>query len=687
MKMNGSLATRFITILILLLVVGQSIGTFLYIKSSSADLLDSLHKRMQRSIRQAAGVSAEPILNYNFDILGSYIEESLKDEDIESMKFLGTNGEVLKEKEIKRGAKKRFKAREQISFNNATVGSVEIVYTTRTIDSTIAKNLLVFPLFQAGMLVVVTLAIICLFNIYIKKPVNTALEFARSVAGGNLAETLDVRSSDEIGELCSSLNKMVESLRLLVNRVNSSARDLAAVSGNIFTAAKTVIETTASQAAGIGETSQGVLSINKTAADVSKGVDTLSISAAETSSSILEMASSVEEVALTMDNLLGVVEEVSSSITEIAAAIKQISHGSSALMEASNSAASSVYEMNSSISEVEKNSREAATISGSVLQDAEFGMDSVANAITGMDEIRRSSQITAEVITTLSSKAESIGAILNVINDVNEQTNLLALNAAIIAAQAGDHGKGFAVVAGEIKELAERTKNSTREIAGLIDGVQMETKRAVDAIAAAEKNIEEGALLSKKSGEALQKIVSGVKSSTDQINAIARSAAEQTTGSSLINKSVEKVSLMVQQIGTATKEQAKVSEVIVSSVEKMRSLAAQVRTSTQEQARTSNAIARSTEQITGMIGHIKSASDLQTASTADITNAVSGIEHSTDKNLEAASLLDTAVTSLTRQTAVLQKEMGVFKLTDAQADAGEADVNLRTRRNGNVTTG
>lgn len=671
MNKNSSLATRFISILVLLLVVGQSIGTFLYIKSSSADLVNALHKRMQRSVRQAAGISAEPILNFNFDLLGSYIEESLKDEDIESMKFLGTNGEVLKEKEIKRSAKKKFVAKEQISLNGTPVGAVEIVYTTQTMDSINAKNLFIIPLFQLGMLVVVTLAIISLFNTYIKKPVNIGLEFAKSVAEGNLAETLDVLSEDEIGQLCSSLNKMVESLRLMVNRVNSSASDLALVSGNIFTAAKTVMETTSSQAAGIGKTSQGVQSINKTAADVSRGVDTLSTSADETSSSILEMASSVEEVALSMDNLLGVVEEVSSSITEIAAAVKQISQGTTALMEASNSAASSVYEMNASISEVEKNSREAAAISGSVLQDAEFGMDSVANAITGMEEIRRSSQITAEVITTLSSKAEDIGAILKVINDVNEQTNLLALNAAIIAAQAGDHGKGFAVVAGEIKDLAERTKNSTREIAGLIDGVQMETKRAVSAINAAEKNIEEGAQLSQKSGQALQKIVSGVKRSTDQINAIARSAAEQTTGSSLINNSVEKVSMMVQQIGTATKEQAKVSEVIMSSVGKMRSLAAQVRTSTQEQAKTSNSIARSTEQITGMIGHIKSASDLQTASTADITNAVTGIEHSTDKNLEAASLLDTAVASLTLQTGVLQKEMGMFKLTAARADSGQ----------------
>lgn len=560
---------------------------------------------------------------------------------------------------------------EQISTMVDTL-KLEITDLEAQTGSVIRKKVLLGGVVSFAIFLIV-LAAAFLVTRAVTVPLNRGLAFAKSVAEGNLAETLEVRSQDEIGELCASLNRMVESLRLMVNRINGSAHDLAAVSGNIFTAAKTVMETTASQATGISETSEAVQSINKSAAEVSGGVDTLSLSAGETSSSILEMAASVEEVAQTMDTLLGAVEEVSSSITEIAAAIKQISQSTSALMDASTTAAASVYQMNASIGEVEKSSREAAAISGNVLQDAELGMTSAAEAITGMNEIRRSSQITAEVIATLSGKTENIGAILRVINEVTEQTNLLALNAAIIAAQAGDHGKGFAVVAGEIKELAERTKRSTGEIAGLINGVQVETKRAVDAIATAEKNIEEGALLSKKSGDALQKIVTGVKSSTDQISAIARAATEQTAGSSLINESVEKVSRMVQQIGTATKEQAKVSDFIVSSVERMRSLAAQARTSTQEQAKTSNTIARSTEQITAMIGQIKTTCDIQTAATTNITKAVSDIEHSTNKNLEAASLLDTAVTSLSAQTDVLQREMGVFKLTAAQADMATAE--------------
>ena len=83
-------------------------------------------------------------------------------------------------------------------------------------------------------------------------------------------------------------------------------------------------------------------------------------------------------------------------------------------------------------------------------------------SIAGIHEIKRSSEITFEAINALSIKTADIGAILSVIDDVAEQTNLLALNAAIIAAQAGEQGKGFAVVADEIKQLAERTRSSTR---------------------------------------------------------------------------------------------------------------------------------------------------------------------------------------------------------------------------------
>jgi methyl-accepting chemotaxis protein len=318
-------------------------------------------------------------------------------------------------------------------------------------------------------------------------------------------------------------------------------------------------------------------------------------------------------------------------------------------------------EMDGSIRQVEKNAMETAAISEEVRRDAEMGKETVVATIKGIREIKRSSGITYEVINTLSERAGDIGAILSVIDEVAEQTNLLALNAAIIAAQAGERGKGFAVVADEIKELAERTSISTREIAQVIKGVQDETRRAVEAISQAEKSIADGELLSQKSGEALNKIVSGVEKAAEQMEEIARATVEQAKGSQMIRDAIERVLEMVGQIATGTREQGMGGELIMAAVEKMKELTAQVRVSTREQSKVGNFIAKSTENITGMIQQIKRACDEQGRGSEHIIIAVEDIRHSTNINLEATKVMNNEVMSLFRHIEIMQRDMGFFR--------------------------
>lgn len=480
-------------------------------------------------------------------------------------------------------------------------------------------------------------------------------------AKGDLMARVTIDSADELGRLSGDFNTMLEMLGELVRKVNRSLIEVGQISANIFEASRRVMSAAEVQAGGVSLTSSAVTEINTSIKEVSHGVDSLSLSASETSSSILEMAASIEEVAMNVDSLSQAVEEVSSSVMEMAASIKQISSSVVSLMEVSTTTASSVAEMDSSIKQVEKNALETASISEEVRKDAELGKASVEATIAGINEIRRSSRITSEVIETLSDRANDIGAILSVIDEVAEQTNLLALNAAIIAAQAGEHGKGFAVVADEIKELAERTSSSTREIAQLIKGVQDETARAVEAIDLAEKSIADGETLSRESGEALNKIVIGVQQATAQVESIARATTEQAKGSHMIRDAMERVSDMIGQIAGATREQSKGSDMIMTAAERMKGLTSQVRTSTKEQSKVGNFIARSTENITDMILQIKRACDEQTRGSEQIICAVENIQDSTSTNLGAAKMLDDSVTRLSRQLDVLQREMSSFK--------------------------
>ncbi len=481
-------------------------------------------------------------------------------------------------------------------------------------------------------------------------------------AEGDLSSRVANPSGDELGRLGEDFNTMLEKLGELVKKVNRSLVEVGQISANIFEASRRVLAAAEVQAEGVSQTSSAVTEINASIKEVSTGVDSLSLSASETSSSILEMAASIEEVALNAEALAQSVEEVSSSVVEMVASIKQISGSVTSLMEVTATTASSVAQMDSSIKQVEKNAMDAATISEEVRRDAETGKSSVEATIAGISEIKRSSRITSEVIETLSGRVSDIGAILSVIDEVAEQTNLLALNAAIIAAQAGEHGKGFAVVADEIKELAERTSSSTREISQLIKGVQDETARAVEAIEVAEKSIADGETLSQRSGEALAKIVTGVQETTDQVESIARATMEQAKGSQMIREAMEQVSDMIGQIASATREQSKGSDMIMGAAERMKGLTSQVRVSTKEQANVGNFIASSTENITTMIRQIKRACDEQTRGSEQIIRAVENIQESTDTNLGAAKMMEDSVSRLSRQLEVLQGEMNSFKL-------------------------
>ncbi len=136
--------------------------------------------------------------------------------------------------------------------------------------------------------------------------------------------------------------------------------------------------------------------------------------------------------------------------------------------------------MAAAVSEVAKIAEEADRIATRASEDAHTGDEAVARTIEGMKTISDTMENTARVITGLGKRSQEIGKILEVIEEIADQTNLLALNAAIEAARAGEAGRGFAVVADEVRKLAERSVEATKEIGEVMRQVQQETTDAVE---------------------------------------------------------------------------------------------------------------------------------------------------------------------------------------------------------------
>jgi methyl-accepting chemotaxis protein len=196
-------------------------------------------------------------------------------------------------------------------------------------------------------------------------------------------------------------------------------------------------------------------------------------------------------------------------------------------------------------------------------------------ATEGLNRTSHSIQSSAEIIDSLGRRADDIGKIIEVIDDLAEQTNLLALNAAIEAARAGEHGLGFAVVAEEVRKLAEKSTQSTKEISDLIEGIQKEAREAVDNMENSTAMVQEGLVLNKELSVALDKISDVVSEVYRFSQEIGAATTEQSSGSAQIAKATNRLTDITHEINASVEEQAAGVQAVVRAMERMREMVQQ----------------------------------------------------------------------------------------------------------------
>jgi methyl-accepting chemotaxis protein len=332
-----------------------------------------------------------------------------------------------------------------------------------------------------GTSVLIVSALAFMINLMVRRmivlPTKEAMDAASNIAAGDLLQNVRVRSKDELGMLGQGLNHMTIGLKGMIENVREAARRTAAIWGEVKGTSQEITGGSKGQAEAVEEVASSVNEMHFALKEMAGNVKDLYSNSETTSSSVIEMAASSEEVAKTIVQLSTAIEDTSTAIVQMSAAVRQIAENVEVLSSSAEDTAASATEISASVKEVESNAKESAALAEAVASDAKLlGMRSIEKTIEGMSRIESTARRTADVVNRLGERAENIGSILTVIEDITDQTGLLALNAAILAAQAGEHGKGFAVVAAEIRELANRTAASTREIGTLIASVQEESR-------------------------------------------------------------------------------------------------------------------------------------------------------------------------------------------------------------------
>ncbi len=204
--------------------------------------------------------------------------------------------------------------------------------------------------------------------------------------------------------------------------------------------------------------------------------------------------------------------------------------------------ATAMEEMNATVLEVASNASDAALIADGTKSKAQNGAHMVNDVLASITEVRGLAENLRGIMAELGAQAEGIGQIMNVISDIADQTNLLALNAAIEAARAGEAGRGFAVVADEVRKLAEKTMSATKQVGDAIQSVQHGARKSNEETEKAAKAVERSTGLASQAGEALLEIVDMAEKTSDQVRAIATASEQQSAAANEISSATEEVS-------------------------------------------------------------------------------------------------------------------------------------------------
>lgn len=285
----------------------------------------------------------------------------------------------------------------------------------------------------------------------------------------------------------------------------------------------------------------------------SQGMDEVSVLTQDFDSLINDFKNLIFEVNSALSNL-GIATD------NLAQTTAATSDGMREQLHEADMVATAATQMQATIQDISFNTEAAAKKAEATNESARVGKSEVDSTVAIISQLSDSLGGAASVVAELEKDGETIGSVLDVIRAIAEQTNLLALNAAIEAARAGEQGRGFAVVADEVRSLAQRTQDSTKEIEGIITGLQGRTREVVSLMNKCRIQGDDSANQARKAGELLVFITENVQTIMDMSTQIATAIDEQNTVASEVNQNVVRIRDIAEQASAHAQTNAHTSE-------------------------------------------------------------------------------------------------------------------------------